>query len=304
MFLFLNLKLAASSIWATAYLIIPISGLWCKFLLLLPFAILDIFFWGVGFFNSANSFAHSLCIQVPLVTTWGVLAFLLDPQCSLIRKHRTKLWSFLLFLVNGVDQYLHTDPSLLHRVQHDFCLFCYKLISIAQSKWKKLFLYHLDSPFPHTVKAEKIHMSALEEGILKKDIGNCFPLSLGYGKFGSGIWDMLITSHSGNFMTSSWPFVNVCKGNAREWWLGGWKFLTLKWLLLQMFAAVLRASKYLTYQCSLDFNPCFGNNAIILTQTALSTSKSDDLSLLKNLGKMKLLKTVQLHYIIFLWFWN
>lgn len=179
----------------------------------------------------------------------------------------------------GVDQYLHTDPSL-HRVQHDFCLFCYKLISIAQSKWKKLFLYHLDSPFPHTVKAEKIHMSDLEEEILKKDIGNCFPLSLGYGKFGSGIWDMLITSHSGNFMTSSWPLVNVCKGSVREWWLRGWKFLTLKWLLLQMFAAVLRTSKYLIYQCSLDSNLCFGNNAIILTQTALSTLKSDDLSLL------------------------
>lgn len=100
-FLFLNLKLAASSIWATTYLIIPISGLWCKFLPLLPFTVLDVFFWGVGFFNSANSFTHSLCIQVPLVTTWDVLAFLLDPQCSLIRKHRTKLWSFLLFLING-----------------------------------------------------------------------------------------------------------------------------------------------------------------------------------------------------------
>lgn len=103
-------------------------------------------------------------------------------------------------------------------------------------------------------------MSALEEEILKKDIGNCFPLSLGHGKFGSGIWDMLITSHSGNFMPSSWPLVNVCKGSVREWWLRGWKFLTLKWLLLQMFAAVLRASKYLMYQCSLDSNPCFRKN--------------------------------------------
>lgn len=121
-------------------------------------------------------------------------------------------------LSKGVDQYLHTDPSLLHTVRHDFCLFCYKLISIAQSKWKKLFLYHLDSPFPHRVKSEKIHMSVLEERIFKKDIGNCFPLSLGYGKFGSGIWDMLLTSHSGNFMTTSLslPLVNFCKGSARE----------------------------------------------------------------------------------------
>lgn len=59
----------------------------------------------------------------------------------------------------------------------------------------------------------------------------------------------------------------------------------LELLLLKMFAAVLRASKYIMYQCSLDSKPCFGNNGIILTQTAFSTFKSDDLSLLKNLPK-------------------
>lgn len=66
------------------------------------------------------------------------------------------------------------------------------------------------------VKAEKIHMSVIEKGIFKEDIGNCFPLSLGYGKFASGIWDMLIASHSGNFMTSSLLLVNFYKGCARE----------------------------------------------------------------------------------------